>query len=267
MKNAKTTSALAIGTALILASTITSAAEVQVTVTNNATADGTYLTPVWAGFHDGTFNTFDVGGTASAGLEAIAEDGNVTPLSNSFSGSGVDGVVGGLIAPTQSASNTFTVSNDGSNNYFSYASMLLPSSDFFIANSNPLAFSIASLLDGTISRLSFDVFAVYDAGTVINDFATSAGNPLFGIAPGQSDPNQGADENGVITTVDGLAFASFLNVAGIETDRFNFDNFSSIATIELTNVSAVPVPAAAFLFGPALLGFLGLRRKAKTSIA
>lgn len=267
MKKAKTTSALVIGAALITASSISNAAEIQVTVTNNATANGTYLTPVWAGFHDGSFDIFDVGGTASAGLEAIAEDGNVIPLSNSFSGSGVDGVVGGLIAPTASASNTFTVSNDGSNNYFSYASMLLPSSDFFIANSNPLAFSISSLLDGTISRLSFDVFSVYDAGTEVNDFATSAGNPLFGIAPGQSGPNQGADENGVVSQVGGLAFASFLNVAGIETDRFNFDNFSSIATIELTNVSAVPVPAAAFLFGPALLGFLGLRRKAKTLTA
>lgn len=33
------------------------------------------------------------------------------------------------------------------------------------------------------------------------------------------------------------------------------------------NVSEVPVPAAAFLFAPALLGFLGLRRKAKNTAA
>ena len=33
------------------------------------------------------------------------------------------------------------------------------------------------------------------------------------------------------------------------------------------NVSKVPVPAAAFLFAPALLGFLGLRRKAKNLVA
>jgi hypothetical protein len=31
--------------------------------------------------------------------------------------------------------------------------------------------------------------------------------------------------------------------------------------------SAVPVPAAALLFGPALLGFMGLRRKAKKAVA
>jgi hypothetical protein len=31
---------------------------------------------------------------------------------------------------------------------------------------------------------------------------------------------------------------------------------------DISVVSAVPVPAAAFLFAPALLGFMGLRRKA-----
>jgi hypothetical protein len=31
--------------------------------------------------------------------------------------------------------------------------------------------------------------------------------------------------------------------------------------------SAVPIPAAAFMFAPALLGFMGLRRRAKNSAA
>ena len=35
--------------------------------------------------------------------------------------------------------------------------------------------------------------------------------------------------------------------------------------IRVITASAVPVPAALFLFGPALLGFMGLRRKAKLS--
>jgi hypothetical protein len=41
------------------------------------------------------------------------------------------------------------------------------------------------------------------------------------------------------------------------------DNIGGISL----NVSSVPVPAAAFLFAPALLGFMGLRRKAKNSVA
>ncbi|MBL1322076.1 MAG: spondin domain-containing protein [Methylophaga sp.] len=258
---------LALGAALTLISSVVNAAQIEVRITNNAPNGGTYLTPTWVGFHNGSFDTFNVGSATSSSLESLVEDGNTAPLSTSFQGSGVDGVLGaGPIAPNQTVSNQFTVSDDGSQNYFSYASMLLPSSDFFIGNSNPFAFNISALLDGSISSLSFDVGTVYDAGTEINDFATSAGNPLFGIAPGQTGPNQGADENGVITAVNGLAFASFLNVAGIDTGRFNFDNFGSIATIEIVNVSAVPVPAALFMFAPALLGFLGLRRKAANQL-
>ncbi len=37
--------------------------------------------------------------------------------------------------------------------------------------------------------------------------------------------------------------------------------------LDNVSVSAVPIPAAAFLFAPALLGFMGLRRKAKNSVA
>jgi len=40
-------------------------------------------------------------------------------------------------------------------------------------------------------------------------------------------------------------------------DNFTFNN----------PIGAVPIPAAAFMFAPALLGFLGLRRKAKTTVA
>jgi hypothetical protein len=37
--------------------------------------------------------------------------------------------------------------------------------------------------------------------------------------------------------------------------------------IRVITASAVPLPAAAFLFAPALLGFIGLRRKAKNTVA
>ncbi|PHS31373.1 MAG: hypothetical protein COA95_06120 [Methylophaga sp.] len=41
------------------------------------------------------------------------------------------------------------------------------------------------------------------------------------------------------------------------------DNVGGISL--MVNPSAVPVPAAAFLFAPALIGFMGLRRKAKSA--
>lgn len=44
-------------------------------------------------------------------------------------------------------------------------------------------------------------------------------------------------------------------------------NSGVLDDLSYNNVSAVPVPAAVFLFAPALLGFMGLRRKAKNTVA
>ena len=57
-----------------------------------------------------------------------------------------------------------------------------------------------------------------------------------------------------------------------------FSGFTALNAFEMTvpfttfdnmdvSVSEVPVPAALLMFGPALLGFMGLRRKAKVSVA
>ena len=67
--------------------------ELTVTVDNLQPAGGLFFTPVWVGFHDGTFDSFDVGGNASAALEAIAEEGATMLLEESFEGQGVDGVI------------------------------------------------------------------------------------------------------------------------------------------------------------------------------
>ena len=37
-------------------------------------------------------------------------------------------------------------------------------------------------------------------------------------------------------------------------------------SLDTVSVSAVPIPAAALLFAPALIGFMGLRRKAKNLV-
>lgn len=253
---------IAAGLVALGLSTMASAGQVQVKITNNAGVSGTYLTPAWFGFHDGNFDLFNAGSAASASLEAIAEDGNSSVLSTDFNNqqaTAVDGSTAGLLAPGTSASTTFNLSDNGSNDYFSFAAMVLPSSDYFIGNDN--AFNISSLLDNSFSKISFDIGTVYDAGTEVNDFATSAGNGLFGISGGQMAPGEGADENGVVSLATGANYAFFLNQDGSDLTPLNFSNYQSLATIEISNVSAVPVPAAAFLFAPALLGFMGLRRR------
>ncbi len=264
---------LAVGCTVLLAAVSNAgAANITVSFTNNAPGLGTYLTPAWVGFHDGDFDIFSPGAAAGTALERLAEDGNNGPLSTAFAGFGVDGTVGTQpLAPGAMFSSTFAVAEDGSNNYFSFASMVLPTSDFFIGNANPFSTSIAGLLDGTFNSISVNVIGVYDAGTEINDFNTSAGNPLFpgslGLPPGQTGPNEGADENGVVTSITSAAFAGFGNSGGVDLSGFGFSDYSSIATFTLTlepTVAPVPIPAALPLLLTAL-GGLGFMRKRVTA--
>lgn len=252
-----------------------SAITLKVTVTNIAPTGGVYLTPVWVGFHNGSFDSYD-GGTASAPeLEALAEDGNTGPLSGVFgangtlvatgttqTGSRMQATLGGLLAPGASTMGSFTVDTTGANRYFSYASMVLPSSDYYVANGNPLAHDLSGLMVGDIT--SFFIGApgtVNDAGTEVNDFATSAGNGLFGIAGGQTGPNQGADENGVNVNIS-APFANFLNQpSGGVPAELNFNNYQN--GIARVDVEAVPLPAPIAMMGAALVGagFFARRRK------
>jgi len=108
---------------------------------------------------------------------------------------------------------------------------------------------------------------VNDAGTELNDFATSAGNSLFGIAGGQSGPNEGVDQNGVNANVIGDPFAGFANLSnanGVDLTRLNF-NDSTLYTngIATVTVTAVPEPSgiALALLGLGSSGLLLRRRR------
>jgi len=247
--------------AVSAASTNASPVSLKVTVDNMAPEGGVSLTPVWVGFHDGSFDSYNGGEASSAALQALAEDGNTDPISTDFASTagGVDGAVLGkdnppLIKPGMSGNGMFTVDNGASNRYLSYASMVLASSDYFVANGDPLKHDISSLLDGSVNEVSFIIGmpgTVNDAGTEVNDFNTSAGNPLFPELPeGQTAAGQGADENGVITNVDS-PYANFLNTpSGFDLSALDFNQYPN--GIAKVTVSAVPIPAALPL---ALTGF------------
>lgn len=178
--------------------------QVTVTVESLVPENGTRLTPVWVGFHNGQFQTFEGGETASPGLEAIAEDGNPAPLSQEFLDSGygtVDGVVGGLIAPGSTVSESFTLDpNAGDSRYLNYAAMILPSNDTFIANEDGRAIAVFDE-SGIFVGANFVVpgAAAYDAGTEVND-ELPANTAFFG----QQTPDTGADEGGVVTLSNGF---------------------------------------------------------------
>lgn len=68
-----------------------------------------------------------------------------------------------------------------------------------------------------------------------------------------------------------VAAGTDFTISGISTTKPNGSNGGggglSNYRVYNSGISEVPVPAAAFLFGPALLGFMGLRRKAKNKVA
>ena len=53
-------------------------------IENLVSTNGTRLTPVWVGFHNGDFHAFDGGETASAAPESLAENGSYALRSQDF---------------------------------------------------------------------------------------------------------------------------------------------------------------------------------------
>ena len=199
---------IAAGSTLAMASTATANTLVKVTIENLSPSDGLVITPLWVGFHDGMFDTFDLGSPTTPSLKRLAEDGNTGPITTDFLNSG-DGVVTGtitgaglgpgtppVIPPSTTAMSVFTLDeNLPSSQYFSYAAMVVPSNDAFIGNENPLAFKIFDDF-GNFMGADFIVTGtgVWDAGTEEND-EIPENTPLLG----QTVPDTGVDENGVVT--------------------------------------------------------------------
>ena len=185
--------------------------EVTVTVENLSPENGTALTPLWAGFHDGNFDTYDRARPATAGLESLAEDGDTSAIRDEFLASGagfVDGTITGdeganpgVIDVGETTSFTFIVDRSlASSRYFNYASMVLPSNDAFIANGNPLAHEIFDAAGNFVAEdFTISGDRVLDAGTEVNDEAENS-TAFFG----QAAPNTGETEGGVVQSHPGF---------------------------------------------------------------
>ena len=237
-----------------------SAATIDVTVQieNLAPANGTFLTPVWIGFHDGNFDFIEPGQTASDGLQRLAEDGNTLVIGDEFLDPELgSGVVNGTIssngeippiAPGASASLTFSLDSDAFRSRFlSYASMVIPSNDAFIGNDDPKAHPVFNA-SGEFIGGQFIVAGseVWDAGTEVND--EEPANTAF---LEQAAPNTGSDQDGKIQIHAGynsLGSGGILDLGRFAKADFKSDGYQ-IARITLSASEPEPQEPPTFELG------------------
>ena len=216
----------------------------------NGTNTEFFATPVWFGLHDGTFDLFDAGSSASNALETLAEIGDTNPLIADFEAApGTPGDINGLvtggatgippISPGETGTGSFDVINPANYQYFSFASMVIPSNDSFIGNGNPLEYQIfddnGNFL-GTNGVFEIQVTNIYDAGTEINDGSANGGAAFIAGA----DEFGGADENGVVTLASDLSEFQGVNTPnGLTINDTTLGANESFATIRIIEIPAV----------------------------
>lgn len=246
---------------------------IRVEFETNFPTTGTGFAPLGGVFHDGSFRSFDmdVQLAQTDGLALLAEGGNPDTFlaeaeaQNAIFDTGrTDGQIGGTNRPL---TRSFEVDVADGNSTFSFASMFLPSNDWFIADRNGDGVDISALLNGTSLEQTIDLDTIYDAGTELEDFTRGGGTGAdpFNLAPRLSDENGGNpnDQNDFISVVERVEgvnlFENFANPNNEPIERFLGASSGSLGTITLTVVS-VPEPSSA-LVGLLIGGVALIRRK------
>lgn len=222
------TTTIAIMGSMLSLSATASATTLKVTFTSVTPINGIGVAQLWAAAHDGTFDPFNSGETASRAIELLAEDGfignegrvpgllpiiqaagldlnKISPELRAAVDAGVDltqftpsDSLAGLFARSTAAQNggvqeilfpfsttprflvllrsgesistTLNVTDPNINRFFSYAGMLFPTNDTFIANDDPMGIEIFDA-QGNFLGADFTVFGAqaWNAGTEVND--------------------------------------------------------------------------------------------------
>jgi len=162
------------------------ATEIKVKVEVLTPTGGVFVTPLWVGFHDGSFDSYDTGSPASAAIERIAEDGDASELRALFSSSTTnsldsvilnpEGFAGAPVFEPGSSSTEIFDLDESTQRYFSYANMVIPSNDAFIANDDPMAHQIFDESGEFVGPFTFTVYGsqIKDAGTEMNNETDAA---------------------------------------------------------------------------------------------
>jgi hypothetical protein len=230
---------------------------ITATVTNLAPSNSISFAPLHVGFHNGTFDSFNLGQAAGPGIISVAEGGSGTQWLADLAAidpTATRGTIGGLLLPGQSASMSFDV-NVGLNRYFSFANMVVPSNDFFLGNDRPLQLFNSSG-DLMINSILQSTNQIWDAGSELFD-------PNAAAFVGNNDLRSA--QNSVVA----LNFAELAGFNGLTTGAgYVFDSQlaaqQNVYRIDLSSSPiTVPEPDSAALVSAGLLvlGWMARRKR------
>ena len=207
-----------------------------ITFVNNTT--GQYFTPPNVALHSNDVSVFDIRGTATPGVQAVAENGAVPVLAAELAaavdgtGNGVSGVLfndtlapgadNAPLAPGVSASGEFSTTEGK----FSLVSMIICTNDGFAGS------RAKNLPNGVGETVTYDLRG-YDSGTEVNTELLSDLVPApfcGGSGQGTFDTNPALAEDGVIRV------HRTLQGVGDIPDSKDWDNNNNIAYVEITRI-------------------------------
>jgi hypothetical protein len=233
--------------------------DVTVRVQNLAPANSVSFAPLRFGFNAGVFDAFNAGSTATAPIISVAEGGSGSDWFPAFRAADPTAVLGstmGALTPGNSFTTaTFRV-DTAINSFFTFASMVIPSNDFFIGNDDPTEYR---LFDNTgnllIQNIDQNASDIWNAGSEAFDPLAAAF--LVGGTNALRTP-----ENGVV----GFNFSELAQFNGLMTAagyQFNSALADNTAVYRISFAAvAVPEPAVwAQLIGGFMLAGMGMRQR------
>ena len=252
------------------------AEHVVIQVESLAPENGLFLSPMWVGFHNGSFDMFDAGKVLPAGgaMERAFEDGDVEALQDKFAATTTGGVGGFIIAPTgypdvpviepgEQGRAAFEL-DPKRNRYMSFAAMLLPSNDAFIANDGSKDIELFTASGKFKGKLTFTILGadVWDAGTEMNTETDAAFLNQNEAGDGQRTTEPVKLHPGFIGFYANPAAGSQPVILGATLDSdVRFDRIAADFTrpnAVIARITVIPEPATAVLL---LAGGLALLRK------
>lgn len=238
--------------------------DITVTVRNLAQQNSVSFAPLRFGFHNGSFDAFDNGESATAPIISVAEGGSGADWFPAFAAAEPQAVLGsaggGALTPGASLTTGRFRIDTSLNPFFTFGAMVVPSNDYFIGNDDPREYRLFDMAGNLIlSQIDQNASEIWDAGSELFDPAAAA----F-LVNGVNDLR--TPQNGVVN-FDFLELARF---NGLQTAAgYTFaSNLSADTPIYQINFSAAAVPEpstwAMLIVGFLAVGSVARRRTSAT---